>query len=229
MAVLSPTVTTILQVISDLRGESAINSDTVRIRMISRSALDFSLRKRWKIFLRPNITASGDGSTNAFTIGNASFPCRPNGLDEVFVGGTTEDKRYQTIDYNQYKKLYNNNNAAQIVYQYYDQTNDLMKMYINPVPALGTNNITYSYFFQHPAVTAVTDVVYCNDPIVIAKMALADLYHSEDELQKELQQRQDVEQLINQYFGDDNSPANNQLYAMGAIESSITNKGIGGY
>ncbi len=228
MANFANPVQTILQNISDLRGEATVNTDASRIRAVSNAALDFSLRRRWKLYLRSNIVATGDGVNNAYSIGTTSFPCRPNGLSEVFVDGLGEPQRYAICDYNEYKVRFNRNNAEQIVYQYYDQAADTMKMYINPIPG-SAKVITYSYYFQHPPVTTTTDLVYCQDPGTIAVLALADIYHSEDELQKEIQQRNQAEQEIAQFEGDDNTPAQNQLYAMGAIENSITRSGIGNY
>lgn len=228
MAIIANTVTSILQYISDLRGESSTNTDASRIRAVSRAGNDFSRRRLWSFCLQPNKTTTGDGSTQDFTIGTTLLPCREKGLDEVFVGGTTEDKRYAICDYNEFKKRFNNNNADQIVYMWYDATADLWKMHISPTPA-NLTTITYTYFFQQPDVTATTDVVYAPDATVIAKLALGDIYHGEDELQKEQQQKSEAEQLIDELTGIENQPSKNQLYGMKAIESQITNRGIGGY
>jgi len=52
-------VSTILQIISDLRGESSVNTDAVRIRAISDANKDFALRKNWGFYLYPNQTMVG--------------------------------------------------------------------------------------------------------------------------------------------------------------------------
>lgn len=228
MAILANTVTTYLQYISDLRGEAGTNSDASRIRAVSRAGSDFSRRRLWHFYLQPNQTATGDGTTQDFQIGTTQIPCREKGLDEVFVGGLTEDKRFAIVDYNEYKKRINRNSAERVVYQWYDATNDVWKMHFNPIPASGVT-ITYSYYFQQVDVSAGTDIVYCPDQTIIAKLALADIYHGEDELQKEEQQKNEAEQLIQEIVGIDNSPHKNQLYGMTAIESQTTSRGIGGY
>jgi hypothetical protein len=57
-------------------------------------------------------------------------------------------------------------------------------------------------------------------------MALAQIYEGEDEQDMALNLKQEVEQMISEYIGLENSPAVNQLYT---APSGITSKGIGNY
>ena len=222
-------VSSILETISDLRGESTTNTDAVRIRAVSRANKDFALRKLWKFYLLPNQTSTGSG-VNDYTIGGASvatYPMRQKGLSEVFVdsGATTQEAyRYEIVDFNVYKKYYNANNADQMVYEWYDKANDIWKMHINPAPE-ATETITYSYYWQPPTITATTDYVVCPNPKIIALLASADIHDSEDERDIAKEEKNEAEQLIAELMGHDNMPAYNQLYGMGAIE----NKGLGNY
>lgn len=219
-------VSSVLQIISDLRGETTTNTDAVRIRAVSRANRDFALRKFWKFYLMPNQTMVGDG-TNDYTIGSATYPMRYKGLIEVFVdsGATTQEAyRHAILDFNVYKVNYNADNADKIVYEWYDKANDVWKMHINPAPA-ATDTITYSYYWEPPTLTATTDYCVCPNPKIIALMASADLHESEDERDIAKEEKNEAEQLITEVFGQDNTPAQNQLYGMGAIE----NKGLGNY
>jgi hypothetical protein len=227
------TVLDILQQISDLRGESSTNTDANRIRFVSRTERDFARRFFWRIFLLPNQTTVGSG-VNDYTLGSATYPFRPKGLMEVFVDTTgdsdvtQESSRYQIVDYAKFKNLYNRNNATRMVYEWYDVANDVWKMHINPAPE-ATETITYSYFWEPPKRTVTTDAVICPNPKIIVLLAAADLFDSEDELQKAQLYKNEAEQLILELQSLENTPAVNQLYSMGAIESSISDNGIGSY
>jgi hypothetical protein len=221
------TVLTILQMISDARGETSTNTDAARIRAVSRAERDFAKRRFWRIHLLKDQTTTGDGSNSNFTIGSSSYPMRAKGLTEVFVGGTTEDKRYQVVDFSQFKLLYNGNNAAQIAYEWYDATNDLWKMKINPTPGNG-DTITYSYFWEPPTRTSTSDTVVCYNMDILFRLALAYIYEGEDE-DKYKEQLALAESLIDETTGMENSPAQGQLYVMGAIENISKNRGIGSY
>lgn len=222
------TVSDILQIVSDLRGESSVNVDAIRIRAVSRAEGDFANRMFWRTHRLDNQTATGDGSSSSFTIGSASYPMRPKGLTEVFVGGTTEDKRYTILDYNSFKNTYNNNNAAKICYEWYDPVNDLWKMRISPTVANG-DTITYTYYWQPPERTLTTDVVVCPDPNILALLALGDIYAGEDEEDLANLRKTDAEQIIEQYMGVEEAPAINQLISMGSITDSGRIRGIGTY
>lgn len=223
------TVNDILQIISDLRGESSVSTDSSRIRAISRSEQDLAKRKFFKIHLaKDQSIGTGDGSTTAFTIGSATYPMRLHGLSEVFVGGTTEDKRYTVLDFHNYKNTYNQNNSARIAYEYYDQANDLWKVQINPAPSSGTA-VTASWFYTPPTRTLTSDIVVCQDPYIIAYLALGDIYHGEDELQLEQQARGEAEQRIGELTGIDNAPAVNQRIEMSSSINQLRPRGIGTY
>jgi len=173
-------------------------------------------------------TLTGDGTTQSFTIGTATYPYRPKGLFELFVGGTTEDKRYQVVDEVRYTYLYNNNNSQQIAYEWYDTANDLWKIKINPIPS-NLAVITYSYFYMPPVRTLTTDNIPAYNNNIIARAALASIYHAEDELSKEQQQEQEVEMLINDALSVENTPSIGQMQSMGAIENQDKQRGIGSY
>lgn len=222
------TVSNILQMVSDLRGESSTNTDAVRIRFVSLAERDYALRMFWRTHLLRDQTQSGDGTTSSFTIGSSTYPMRLKGLSEVFVGGTTEDKRYEVLDFFKYKNVYNNNNAARIAHEWYDAANDLWKMKINPTPANG-DVITYSYFWEPPKRTSTSDVVVCPKIRIIVLLTLAYIYDTEDEIQKSQLERQEAEQLLEELEGIEEAPAVNQLYAMGPIESATRSRGIGSY
>ena len=219
--------------ISDLRGESSVNTDSKRIRLVSNVEKDFARRFLWRIFLLRDQTKVGDG-TNDYEVGSATYPFRPKGLTEVFVNTTgssemtAESCRYKIVDYAKFKNLYNRNPAERMVYEWYYVENDMWKMHINPAPD-DTETITYSYFWEPPTRTLTTDPVICPNPKIIALLALSDLYDSEDELQKSQLYKNEAEQLVMELQSLENTPAVNQLYSMGAIESSISDNGIGTY
>jgi hypothetical protein len=220
-------VSDILQIISDYRGETTVNSDAMRIRAISRQEQDIANRRFWSMYLLPNQTMAGSG-TNDQTIGSATYPMRTKGLTEVFVNGTDESHRYQIVDYNKYKNLVNRNSAEQVVYTWYDAANDLMKMHINPIPAV-TDTITYSYYWTPPERTASTDAVSFVEPEALARLALSEIYESEEEDDKAIAQKSLAEQILEEATSVENAPSVNQTYSFGAIENSIKNQGIGMY
>lgn len=220
-------VSDICQIISDYRGESTVDTSAKRVRAISRQEQSIAKRKLWRFYLLANQTQAGSG-VNDYTIGSATYPMRQKGLSEVFVGGTTEDKRYQIVDFNRYKNIYNNNNAAKIVYEWYDAANDLWKMHINPIPT-ASDTITYSHFWLPPVRTASSDAVTFIDDEALARLALAEIYEGEDEDDKAIAQKSLAEQILEEAIGVENMPAQNQTYNMGAIENSITSRGIGSY
>lgn len=221
------TVLTILQLISDLRGESSTNTDAGRIRLVSRAERDYALRMAWRTHLLRDQTTTGDGSSTSFTIGSASYPMRMKGLTEVFVGGTTEDKRHSIVDFNTFKILYNSDTSTKMVYEWYDAANDLWKMRINPTPANG-DTITYSHYWEPPTRTLATDTVVCPKPELIARLALSYIYEGEDE-EKYKEQQVLAEQLIQELTGMENSPAVGQTYSFGSVENPLGNRGIGSY
>ena len=220
-------VSDILQIISDYRGETTVDASAKRVRAVSRQEQSLAKRKLWNFYLLPNQTQAGDGSSD-YTIGSATYPMRQKGLSEVFVGGTTEDKRYQIVDFFKFKNLFNRNNATKIVYPWYDAANDLWKMHINPAPT-ASDTITYSYYWIPPTRTTSTDGVTFIDDEALARLALSEIYEGEDEDDKAVAQKSLAEQIISEEMGIDNMPAQNQTYSMGAVENSITYRGIGSY
>lgn len=222
MTVTKCTVADVLQIIADLRGESTVDTSAKRIRLVSRAYSDFSTRTFWRThYLRDQTSVATSG--NSYTIGSATYPMRPKGLAEVFVGGTTDSYRYKIVDYNVYKNIISSNSAEQVVYEWYDAVNDLWKMYINPAPTIG-DTITYSYFWEPPVLTLTTEGIICPNPDIIAYLALSDILESEMEDTSET--RNQAEQMINELMGKENSPAQNQLYSFG---NSVGTKGIGTY
>jgi hypothetical protein len=221
------TVLDILTMISDWRGETQTNSDASRIRAVSRAEKDFSKRMFWRTHLLRNQTMAGTGSAD-YTIGSSTLPMRTKGLAEVFVGGTSEGNRVQVVDFTEFKVIVNSNSSARVAYEWYDATNDLWKVHINPTPAV-TDTITYSYFWQPPQRTSTADIVVCPNMEIIAHGALAEIFDSEDELQKALNERQLVEQMIDEVVALEESPAVGQIYQMKASENQTAIRGIGSY
>lgn len=155
---------------------------------------------------------------------------RMKGLTEVFVAKTTdtdktqESERYQIVDYNAYKEAYNAGNSDRLVYEWFDVANDVWKMYINPAPA-ATDTITYTFYWEPPIKTLTTDKVLCPNVRIIALLALAEIFESEDEGDLAGEKKNEAEQMISEIIGKENAPAVNQLYTMGAVED----EGIGNY
>jgi len=226
-------VSDVLEIVSDLRGESSTNTDANRIRAVSRANQDFARRKFWKFYLKPDQTTVGS-AVNDYTIGSSTYPMRFKGLTEVFVAKTSdtvktlESMRHTIIDFNTYKNLYNQANSVQIVYEWFDSANDLWKMHINPAPA-ATQTITYSYYWEPPEITLASEYVICPNTRIIAYLALAEIYDGEDEGDLADKRRIEAEQLIAEVIGQDNAPAVNQLITMYPIESATTSTGIGTY
>ena len=226
-------VSDVLEIISDLRGESSTNTDANRIRAVSRANQDFARRKFWKFYLKPDQTTVGS-AVNDYTIGSSTYPMRFKGLTEVFVAKTSdtvktlESMRHTIIDFNTYKNLYNQSNSVKIVYEWFDSANDLWKMHINPAPA-ATDTITYSFYWEPPEITLASEYVICPNTRIIAYLALAEIYDGEDEGDLADKRRIEAEQLIAEVIGQDNAPAVNQLITMYPIESATTSTGIGTY
>jgi len=227
------TVDDALQIVSDLRGESSTNTDAIRIRAVSRANQDFARRMFWRFYRLDNETQVGD-TTNDYTIGDATNPMRHKGLTELFVSLTSdtdktqESMRFQILDYNVYKNLYNRNNARRMAYEWFDAANDAWKVHINPAP-IATETITYTYYWEPPEKTATSDEIICPDVRIIAFMALAQIYEGEDETDMAADKKNEAEQLILECIGLENSPAINQLYTVGAIENAEITQGMGSY
>jgi hypothetical protein len=230
---LAPTVNDVLQIISDLRGESSINTDASRIRAVSRANQDFARRMFWRFYRFDNQTQVGSG-VNSYTIGGTTNPMRMKGLTEVFVAKTSdtdktqESMRYQIVDFNTFKNLYNQNNAQKIVYEWFDAANDLWKMYINPAPA-ATDTITYTYYWEPPTKTSTSDEVICPNIKILADLALAEIYEGEDERDLSKEYKNEAEQMIIECIGKENAPAINQTYAVQSSVNAGKMRGIGNY
>lgn len=221
------TVLAILQRVSDFRGESTTNTDAQRIRFLTLHEQDVAMRRNWRIFLRRLATVSGDGGAD-YTIGDATYPMRLHGLTEVFVGGTTEDKRYEVIDYHQFIVQYNRNNAARIAYEYYDAANDAFKIHINPSVDTGTT-IYYSYYWCPPTRTSSSDAIVCPDMEILVNLTVADVAENADEKEEADSYRNKAEILYSDAAGREDSPAQNQLHVMGSIDNAIRPRGYGTY
>lgn len=227
------TVNDVLQIISDLRGESSTNTDAIRIRAVSRANQDFARRRFWRFYRLDDQTMVGNATRN-YTIGSSTYPYRMKGLTELFVAPTSstdktvETYRHSILDFNTYKNQYNLDNTCQMVYEWFDAANDLWKMHINPAPA-ATETITYSFYWEPPTKTDTTDEIICPDPAILARLALKEIYEGEDEQDLADKMGNVAEQMINEYVAKDNSPAVNQTYSMGAIENVTSINGIGTY
>jgi len=224
------TITNVLQIVSDLRGETTTNTNAIRVRAVSRSERDFARRYNWDFFHLKGQNQVGSGVAD-YTIGSATYPYRERGVTEVFVstdGSTTEDKRYSIVDFHRFKNIYNNNTSANIVYEWFDAANDLWKLHINPAPS-ASETITYAHFWIPPKKTSATDNVHCPNMRILALLALGDIYAGEDEDDKAIDAKNEAEQLINEALGLSNSSNVNQLRTFGSITNSITSRGIGSY
>lgn len=221
------TIASVLQEIADMRGESSVNTDTDRIRSVSKAERNIAGRKLFKWLLKRNATTTGDGS-NDYAIGDTTFVAREKGLTEVFVDGTGEANRYSLVTFDEYQATINSNAAARIVYEWYDQANDLYKMHINPAPETGVT-ITYSYYYMPAKKTSSSDYVYCPNIEALILLAAAYIYENEEEDDKAEISKNEAEQIISELIGLDNSPAVNQLNQMRAIENSTSSHGFGTY
>jgi hypothetical protein len=216
-------VSDILTIIADLRGETTTDVSTRRIRAVSRAESDFAKRKFWATHLLADQSMSGDDTSN-YTVGSATYPMRLNGLCDVRVGGTDESYRYDIVDINTYRVRVTQNSGAYLAYAWFDAANDNWKMHINATPS-ATDTIYYSYYWEPPTRTATTDYVTCPNPMIIAKLALADIYEGEDEDEAAATAKNEAEQLIAEVIGVDNAPAVNQVVVM----AGNVGKGIGTY
>jgi hypothetical protein len=206
------TVSDILQRISDYRGETTVNTDAKRIRAISRSEIFLARRKLWTLFYLPDQTITSTGVAT-YTIGSASYPMRNKGMTDLFVGDQLESSRYQIVEAKEFRELYNQNNAENLAYVYYDAANDLWKITISPTPEDGVT-IYYSYHWLPPKRTATTDDVVCIDMEALARYSLADIYDGEDEGELAAIERNKAEQLINEAMGIDDSPSEAQQFVV---------------
>lgn len=209
---MATTVGDVLEIISDLRGESTTNTDAVRIRAVSKAEQDVASRKKFSEHLVANQTTTSTG-VNAYTIGSATFPMRKKGLESVYVGDTTNSSEHLIIPQSDFRRTYNSNNAAKVAYEYYDVANDLWKMYINPTPDTGAT-ITYSYYFLPPERTSTTDVVISPNNETIARLALAFILEGEEEYDLADAYKNEAEQMIAELIGleTENESGNTQSF-----------------
>lgn len=217
------TVSDICQLISDLRGESTLNTDASRIRFVSKADQDFSRRKFWNFYLLADQSMAGNG-TGIYTIGDATHPMRPKGLTDFRVGGTSESYRYSIVNMQTYRDRVSSSSTAYVCHEWFDAANDVWKVTVNASPA-ASETIYYSYYWTPPTHTASSDVVISPNPYIQAKLALAEIYFAEGEYDLADGLRNEVEQLIADEMGVDNAPAVNQLIAMPIYGAS----GIGSY
>ena len=223
------TIQKVLQIVSDLRGESSTNTNASRIRAVSRAERDVAKRKFWRLFLlREQTAGTGDGTTTSFTFGTTTYQARDKGLYEIFVGGLAEHNRHQIVDHAQYLSTISQNSNAKIAYQYYDASSDTWKIKVNPAPANG-DTVYYSHFWVPAEKTSATESVYCFDPKILAYLAMADIYESEEEPEMALDSLQKAESILGTYESVEETPAINQIYQVGAIENSPRNRGLGTY
>jgi hypothetical protein len=226
MSEINHEVSTILQLISDLRGESSVNTDAIRIRAVSEANKDFAKRKFWSFYHLDDQEITGDGSTS-YEIGSDTNPYREQGLFDLRVGGLTDTYRYDVTNINNYRQRVSNDASDQVAYVWFDAANDKWMVKINPTVASGT--IYYSYYWTPPTLTETTDKVICPSAMIIARLANGLLYEGEDEDDKARDNYGIAEQLIDEVIGIDNAPAVNELLQFGAIENADRTRGIGSY
>jgi len=218
----SDTVSSILDTISDLRGETTTNTDAKRIRAISRAEISIAKQIGSKIFYLPDQTITSTGAAT-YTIATTTHPLRNKGLVEVFVNGTTEDCRYKITEPEAFKEEYNENNSAQLCYVTYNPTTDNWSLTISPNPDTGVT-IYYSYYWIPPKRTSTSDSVYCLNMEALARQALAEIYDSEDEDDKAAIERNKAQQLLSTENQTEEAPSQSQNYVMSGNE-----RGIGTY
>lgn len=223
------TVSDVCQIIADLRGESNNNTDTSRIRAVSRANQDIAKRRFWRFYLLVDQSlGTGDDTTVNFTVGSATFPFRPNGLQDLFVGGTTEDKRVTIVSNDEFKTRITNDASDNIAYTWYDATNDAWKVKLNVAPASG-EAVTASYYWEPPVLTATSDAVVFPNATAIARLAAAEIYEGEDEDAKRNDNLQLAENLIADAEGVDTAAPVGQIQMMGAIANALGARGYGSY
>lgn len=221
-------VQNVLQVVSDLRGETSTNTDAVRIRAVSRAERDFARRRFWRTHLLVGQTTTGDGLATSFTVGSTLYPMRFKGLVSLFVDGTDIQNRYDLVDSPTFQTRYNADHTDQIAYEWYDAANDAWKVRINPIVPNG-DVITYSYYWEPPKRTSTSDVVVCPNMDILARLAMAYIYEGEDEPDKAQDNFRLAEQLIDEAAGTEDAPAIGTLIAMDAIENDGKQRGVGTY
>jgi hypothetical protein len=201
---MATTVSDILQQITDLRGESSLNTDAVRIRAVTRAEQEVASRKLFQEHLLLDQTVASTG-VNAYTIGSATYPMRKKGLHSVYVGDTLSSSQHKVISHEDFRTFYNQSNSAKVAYEYYDAANDLWKMYISPTPENGVT-ITYSYYFLPPTRTLTTDLVISPNADIVARLALAYILEGEEEYDLADSYKNESEQMISELIGLDQQP-----------------------
>jgi hypothetical protein len=216
-------VSDVLELVSDLRGESSTNTDAVRIRAVSRANQTIAKKRHWK-FYRKELTVSADGTNQDYTIGSTTYNTRPGGLSEVYVGGTTESYKYQIVSFEDYKYIMTQDDTSQICYEWYDIANDLWKVHLSQIPDNATV-IYYTFYWLPPKRTLTTEYVMSPDLDIVARYALAYIFQGEDEdqYQTELQM---AEAMLSKYEQDDDSPNVGQTITFGVPSST---DGLGTY
>jgi hypothetical protein len=215
-------VSDVLELVSDLRGEASTNTSAGRIRAVSRANQTIAKKKKWD-FYRKELTVTGDATNQDYTIGSTTYNVRPSGLSEVYVGGQTDDYKYEIVAFEDYKYLITQDSTKKMAYQWYDIANDLWKVHLSQVPGVVT--IYYTFYWLPPKRTLSSEYVMSPDMDVVARYALAYILQGEDEdsYQNELQM---AEALIAKYEADDDAVPAGQLRAVN-VSSSFS--GIGTY
>lgn len=228
MSSVTNTVQQILEAVSDIKGESSTNVDAIRIRFVARAVNNFANRRFWLIHLKRNSTVTADGVNQDYTIGDSTYTMRKNGLAEVYVGGLTEDKRYELVDFMKYQNLINQNPTGQYVYEWYDQANDLWKLHLSKLPDNGTT-IYYSHFYIPIDVTSTSSTVICYDMDYIISSVLGFVYQSEEDPETAAMYKNEAEQTMKAMEGLEEAPAHNQLKTMSPYQSGTRDRGYGTY
>lgn len=216
-------ISDVLELVSDLRGESTTNTDAVRIRAVSRANQTIAKKRPWK-FYRKELTVTANGTDQDFTIGSTAYEMGPGRLSEVYVGGQTESYKYQIISPEDYKYIMTQDDTSQVCYEWYDVANDAWKVHLSQIPVNATV-IYYTFYFLPPKKTTTAQYVMSPDIDIIARYALAYIFQGEDEdkYQTELQM---AEAMLAKYEQDDDSPNIGQTITFGVPSST---DGLGTY
>ena len=220
MPLINITVSDVLQLVSDLRGESSVNTDASRIRAVSRANQTIAKKRLWK-FYRKDLTVTADGTNQDFEIGSTTYEMGPGRLSEVYVGGVANSNKYELVDPNDYRYRVSIDSTDKVAYEWYDAANNKWKVRLSQIPDNGTI-IYYTFYYLPPTLTLTSHSVISPDIDIPARYALSYILQGEDEdtYQTELQM---AEAMLQKYEEDDDAIPRGQLKTFGVSDS------IGGY
>lgn len=220
---LSLTVSDVLELVSDLRGENSTNTGASRIRAVSRANQTLAKKRLWK-FYRKELTVTADGVLQDFEIGSTTYNMRPGGLAEVYVGGQTESYRYDITTPEDVRYRVSQDSSTKCAYEWYDIANDKWKVHLSQIPD-NLEVVYYTIYWLPAKRTLTSEAVMTPELDILAHYALAYIYQGEDEEQYQTE-LQIAEAMSAKYEGDDDAIARGQQVTFGSPASI---GGIGTY